>query len=224
MSGNTWKPLKGTNSNRQFTWVTAAPVRQIVNSEELRQIARAMKQSIAAYDKGGYSTSDGDGNFLQDVDDWNDRVEDAQIILGLIIQSGCSDCNIVYDVLGVTVGIICVMNSDPAEVDWLVSHPGVDGSGGTLIELACDWSESNGHGGRLTLSSFGKKSTAAYRSLGFTKDDGDYESAGKMTLNPVGNPVWTHTGQNWKLAKHVAKGYYSTRTKPLPVPRGVGQL
>ena len=138
----------------------------------------------AGYDlaEAAASRDSREGEFPQDVDDWNDRVADAKRILKALVNSSGGDYNAVYTVMGLPVGIISLTTGDPCEVDWLLSHPGVDGAGGTLMELACDWSRSSGAGGRLELLSFSGKSTKVYRAMGFTKDDNDYDGAGTMTL------------------------------------------
>lgn len=218
MSGSTWKSLKGKHSTQQYDWINAPPVIQVTDAATLRQCAGQMKTSIQGYDTGNYETYDDDLNLIEEVDNWNDRVNDAVSILELIISSNGYDYNLVYQVLGTTVGIMCAGDSDPVHVYYLVAHPGTDNAGGTLLELAADWSEAHGKRGCLELYSYGKKSTAAYKTLGFIKTNGDYDSGGDMTLNPNTSDKWTKAGTNWKLAKYVTKGYYATRAKPLPVP------
>ncbi|MGH7155103.1 MAG: hypothetical protein ACREF3_14360 [Acetobacteraceae bacterium] len=218
MSGSTWKSLKGKHSDQQYDWINGPPVIEVTDVAQLRLYATQMKTSIEGYDTGGYETYDDELNLIEEVDNWNDRVSNSISILELIIKCNGYDYNVVYRVLGTPVGILCVGDNDPAHIFYLVAHPGTDNAGGTLMELAADWSEARGKGGRLDLYSYDKKSTAAYKAMGFVKSDGDYDSGGDMTLNPSTSDKWTKAGTNWKLAKYVTKGYYATRAKPLPIP------
>lgn len=218
MSGAGWKDLKGSHRQYQYDWINVPPVIEVRDSGLLRSYADQMRKLIKKYDKGEYETYDDNDNLIEDVDNWNDRVKNAKAILRSIADSSKNqkyEYNLVYRVLGWPLGILCADDDNPVHIYWLVAHPGTDNAGGTLLELAADWSESRHKGGRLDLYSYDRKSTVAYKAMGFIKEDGKYDSGGRMTLDPrSATDTWVKAGANWKLRKYLGKGYYNLHYKP----------
>lgn len=216
MSGNNWNLLKARHSGWQYDSINAPPL-QIADANQVRAAIAKMQMSVGSYDSGTLDTYDDDVNFLEHADDWNDRIKNTLSILKIMSPK---DYNLIYTVLGASVGIMCLTNALPTYVSWIVTHPVTGNAGGILIEAAADYSQAHGDGGRLELYSYDKKSTRAYKALGFVKADGNYDDGGDMTLDPANSALWSLRSDGWKLVKYADKKYYTTRIKPLPPPPG----
>lgn len=214
MSGGNWNLLKTKHSGWQYDSINAPPL-QIADAGQVRAAITKMQISIGDYDSAIPKTYDDDLNFRAHADGWNDRIRNTQSILKIMSPK---DYNLIYTVLGTPVGIICLTDATPTYVSWIVTRPGTDNAGGILIEAAADYSQANGDGGRLELNSYDKKSTRAYKALGFVKTDRNYDGGGEMTLDPAISPLWSLRSDGWKLVKYADKKYRTARSKPLLPP------
>lgn len=93
------------------------------------------------------------------------------------------------------------INSQYANIEHIVSHPGVTGAASFLIEQAVNQSVTWGYDGNLRLSSISEDASLAYENMGFINLAGS--GPGEMLLFPADSPEkWQQEGSCWKLKQN----------------------
>jgi hypothetical protein len=217
MSGHVARtPLKGSFAAYDYTWVTVPPIREIKRGSAMTLAMQSMKDSFERFDDGEIKLGEGTAEDDAWATKWNDRMNGTRALFDMVGEG--QSLNLGYYCFGILVGVICIMDSSTPYVTELVTHPGVANAGEILIEAACNRSAKAGHGGKLELYSLSAASTGFYKAVGFTKDGGDYETGGKMSLDPTGNALWVKLGDHWLLRKYAGQKYYEGRKTPPPLP------
>jgi hypothetical protein len=114
------------------------------------------------------------------------------------------------------VGIMFVCDTDPTYLACVVTHPGQQTAGGSLLEHAVNTSIGWGKDGCIELLLDNPAAKGAYEAMGFSSvNDSDL-----MTLNPSGNDKWRQVDERWRLKDYVDTRYV-TGFGPRPAPGDV---
>jgi hypothetical protein len=133
---------------------------------------------------------------------WNSRIMDTKNTL--IPPDSDATKIFAYYVDNVPVGIMAMECSNPPEILQLVTHPGSEGVGGSLLEQAVKQSLEWGDDGSVSLVPVTEDARHVYETWGFSAT-GEWS----ITLNPAesqGKFVQGEDGQ-WKLKSHFGEGY-----------------
>lgn len=206
-TSNTPKLIKPSGNN-QFS--ESPPIKKL-SSEEAKQAIETIKSNMEGWDEVDTPTWQ---NTEENIDPrdwstpkrtmqerWNARIFDTTLMLG--VRMNCTEY-FSFEVNGVPVGVIAMYEN---HIDKLVTHPGSEGAGGSLIEHAVKQSMESGTEGKLELRATGKDAKHAYLAMGF---ESSISSPSFMELDPAkSNNKWCQDvhGQ-WKLTSNMEKKYF----------------
>ncbi len=195
------------------------PIRELLSEEEVISAVNKMTENINKdWKKIKQLVSKPDPQRTEQIK-WNKRIQETTDILTRFKEqatlfgnkwSCLKDGSIFgYFVDDQPVGLIAMLKATVPEVDLLVTHPGLQGCGGILIERAVQLSKKWGGDGKLTLYADNKNAKQAYLSLGFRVNSQDSEF--DLTFDPANinstNNIWcTHNGE-LRLERYINKQY-----------------
>jgi hypothetical protein len=189
-------------------WITDPPIFVLNTSTEIALEVATLKKNLGGWDGVAVPSSPA----ASDIDRrdwkspkrtqqerWNVRMHNTKHFPWYAIGG---DLVVVYRVAGAPIGLMAMSKIlDPPYVCGLVTHPGSENAGGTLLEYAVQKSDEWGKGGKIQLAPDNDECKEAYKHLGF-------EGGFMMTLDPASRrDIWSKPGDKWLLTKFIGMKY-----------------
>lgn len=163
-------------------------------------------ENIDQYDWNG----EGEKRTVQER--WNNRIEDTRWMLHFPLASNEETKIFAYYVDDTPIGIMVMKNTTQPQILQIVTHPGSEGAGGSLIEKAVNQSMAwrPDSSGVVSLWALNDNTRQAYYAMGFSN------RTGLMVLKPDERHdkfVWVEDAAAWRLKSNLGKGYIHSCSK-----------